>query len=218
MLCKVLDEADVEITAAPWRHTKPKAHSPAPQKAVEHHAGHTHEKTHELSTQQEQRIKEAWDQGYRAGEDAARKNLEGQTRAALETLAATIADVSSTRSNVIRNAEADTVRLALEIARRVLHREVSLDGSALEALMKAAIAKLQNQEIYRVRVHPDQERMMRACLTQANRGSSVEIVADPAQSRGGVSFEISRGTLDASIDTQLREIENGLVDQLRSRA
>jgi flagellar biosynthesis/type III secretory pathway protein FliH len=31
-------------------------------------------------------------------------------------------------------------------------------------------------------------------------------------------FEISRGCLDASLDTQLREIERGLVDQLKSRS
>jgi flagellar assembly protein FliH len=138
-------------------------------------------------------------------------------RKTLEGLAATVAEISSTRADTIRRAEADTVRLAIEIARRVLHRELAIDGSALEALMKAAIAKLKNQEIYRIRVHPDQEKIMRSCLEQSGRGSAVEILTDPGQPKGGVSFEISRGTLDASVDTQLREIELGLVDQLERR-
>jgi flagellar biosynthesis/type III secretory pathway protein FliH len=42
-------------------------------------------------------------------------------------------------------------------------------------------------------------------------------VGDVAQSRGGAVFEISRGALDASVDTQLREIERGLADQLGDR-
>ena len=46
--------------------------------------------------------------------------------------------------------------------RRVLHRELSVDPGALGDLVKAALAKLSTQEIYRVRVHPEQEKLMRA--------------------------------------------------------
>ena len=34
---------------------------------------------------------------------------------------------------------------------------------------------------------------------------------------GGAIFEIGRGSLDASVDTQLGEIERGLVDRLGDR-
>ena len=118
--------------------------------------------------------------------------------------------MAATRAETIRRAEADTVRLSIEIARRVLHRELSVDGSALEALIKAALEKLQAQEVYRVRVHPDQEKLVRACLDQTGRGQAIEVVGDPVQPRGGAVFEISRGALDASVETQLAEIERGL--------
>jgi flagellar biosynthesis/type III secretory pathway protein FliH len=49
------------------------------------------------------------------------------------------------------------------------------------------------------------------------RGQEVEIVSDAAQARGGALFEISRGALDASVETQLREIERGLVDEMEMR-
>jgi flagellar assembly protein FliH len=165
----------------------------------------------------EQRAKESWQQGFDAGEAAARQKLEGEIRARFEKLSATIAEVAGLRSETIRRAEADTVRLSIEIARRVLHRELSVDSSALEALIKAALEKLRQQEVYRVRVSPGEEKLMRSCLEQAGRGQAIEVVADPSQSRGGVFFEISRGALDASVDTQLREIERGLTDELRIR-
>jgi len=165
----------------------------------------------------EQRAKESWQQGFDAGDAAARQKLEGEIRARFEKLAATIAEVAGLRSETIRRAEADTVRLSIEIARRVLHRELSVDSSALEALIKAALEKLRQQEVYRVRVSPGEEKLMRSCLEQAGRGQAIEVVADPSQSRGGVFFEISRGALDASVDTQLREIERGLTDELRIR-
>jgi len=222
MLCKVLDSEDLEVSAAPWR--KKAAGAPPPQKLRNLSPGargenaQLRERVDELTRELEIKTKEAWEQGIRAGDAAARKAMEEQMRAAMQGLAATVAEVSATRPETIRRAESDTVRLAIEIARRVLHRELSLDPSALEALIKAAIAKLQSQEIYKVRVHPDQQQLLRNCLEQSGRGSAVEVLSDPGQPRGTVSFEISRGTLDASVDTQLREIENGLVDQLERRA
>jgi flagellar assembly protein FliH len=222
MLCNVYRENEVEVREAPWRRKKPS--QPVPLRSVQAGArpsadiAQVQNKLEEMTSLMEQRAKDAWEQGRLAGDTAARKSLDDRVRTAMEGLAATVGEVSATRSETIRRAEADTVRLAIEIARRVLHRELSLDTSALEALIKAAISKLQGQEIYRVRVHPDQEKLMRDCLEQQGRGSAVEVVSDAAQSKGGVSFEISRGTLDASVDTQLREIENGLVDQMRRRA
>ncbi len=68
-----------------------------------------------------------------------------------------------------------------------------------------------------MRVHPDQEKLVRASLQQTGRGQGIEIVADPSQPQGGILFEIGRGTLDASVGAQLDEIARGLTDQLDTR-
>jgi flagellar assembly protein FliH len=229
MLCSIVDENEVEVGEVPWRQkNEPRhvsfSHAAASDTGASSDSGASNEIVRlraELDQSRllmEKRAKEAWENGLRAGEAAARKSLDEQVRAKVELLANTVAEVSSARAENIKRAEADTVRLAIEIARRVLYRELSVDPSALEALIKAAIAKLQTQEIYRVRVHPDLEPLMRSCLEQAGRGSAVEIVCDRGQPKGGASFEISRGALDASVDTQLREIEYGLADEIRRRA
>jgi len=171
----------------------------------------------ELNAAAEQQARQAYETGLRTGEGAARKALESEVRAAIDRLTATIADVASTRAGVIQRAEADTVRLAIEIARRVLHRELTVDPNALKALTKAALQKLQSQEIRRVRVHPDQEKILRSSLQESGRGEGIEVVADPSQPPGGVVFDIGRGTLDASVGTQLDEIVRGLTDRLENR-
>lgn len=223
MLCSIYRNDEVDVTKGHWGGKKPlsseafRAGQAGGADALAE-VSLLQRRIDELSAAGDQRAREAWEQGRLAGETAAKKSLEEQVRLTLEGLARAVVEVAGARTETIRRAEADTVRLAVEIARRVLHRELSLDSSALEALMKAAIEKLSGQEIYRVRVHPEQEALMRACLEQEGRGSAVEVISDRAQSRGGVSFEISRGTLDASVETQLREIENGLADQIRRRA
>ena len=100
----------------------------------------------------------------RAGEEAARRSLESQAREAVQQLAAF--DRGSGR-NARRNHPARRSRhgaaghrnCPARAAPRALRR-----CSALEALIRAALEKLQSQEVYRVRVHPDQERFVRACL------------------------------------------------------
>ena len=211
MLSRVLTEAGAEVQPVAWRRSLA-----VPQGAPDE-VSQLRAQIAELTAAAEQQARQAYESGLRAGEAAARKALEGETRAAVDRLAGTIADVAATRADTIRRAEADTVRLAIEIARRVMHRELSVDANALEALTRAALEKLQSQEISRVRVLPSQEKLVRACLLQTGRGAGIEVIADPSQPQGGILFDISRGTLDASATTQLDEIERGLTDQLDTR-
>jgi flagellar assembly protein FliH len=171
----------------------------------------------ELKAASELETRKAYEAGRQAGEAAARQAFEREVRANTEKLAEAIASLGAARADAVRRAEADTVQLAIEIARRVLHRELSVDSSAIGALVKAALEKLQGQEIHRVKVHPDQATVVRACLEQAGRSRAIEIIADPGQQRGGALFELNRGSLDASVETQLREIERGLADELEAR-
>src|SRR5262249_50250608 len=124
-------------------------------------------------------------------------------------------ELAELRPRLRRQAEADLLKLAFAIARRILHRELNVDPEALRGLIQAALEKLQAQEICRGRVHPSQEQLVRSLLAQSTQTSQVELPADPALDRGAAVFETARGNLDASVETQLREIEQGLSDRLR---
>ena len=213
MLSRVVEESGVEITPMIWCSASPRTVS-AIQPAPEPFPGGISE---EDSKALEQKLRQAHDSGWRSGEAAALQKAQQQIKEMARRLSVTIAEIASTRSDVIRRAEADVVRLSIEIARRILHRELSVDTSALEGLIRAALEKLTAQEIYRVRVHPDQEQLVRECLRQIGRDAEIEVISDVSQPRGGAIFEINRGSLDASVDTQLREIERGLTDQLGDR-
>ena len=221
MLSRVLKDAGLEVARVSLRRrTVPCAAAAPPQDPGAGGAGEAAQfraRIAELEAAVETQSRQSYLEGVRAGEESARLSLESGVRDVALKLAETIAELAETRSGIIRRAEADTVRLSIEIARRVLHRELSVDSSALEALIKAALQKLQAQEVYRVRAHPSQEKLLRSCLDQTGRGQSVAVVGDPMQPLGGAVFETSRGALDASVETQLAEIERGLADQLEAR-
>lgn len=173
----------------------------------------------DFEVQVHQQLEASFEAGRQQGDMAARQQLEGEVRRAVEQLVQAATEIAATRDEILRRAESDIVRLSMEIARRILHRELSIDPAALGALVKAALDKLAGRQITRVRVHPDQEAMVRAALAQLGRAAGLEVVSDNAQPRGGVLFETeSGGSLDASVETQLQEIERGFADRLQERA
>ncbi len=158
----------------------------------------------------EQARREAFDQGAAAG----RQQAEQQILPALENIARTVTDLARLRDSLREEALQDLVRLATLIAARVVHREVVIDSDALAGLVKASFSKLQAREISRVRMHPGLEALVRRCLEQCGSPKNLVLAPDPALHPGELFFDTSQGLLDASVDTQLREIERGLIDKL----
>jgi flagellar assembly protein FliH len=173
-------------------------------------------RTEQKDREGEQRVRQAYQSGFQEGKTAGKAEADTAVEAELKRLAQLIAGVADVRTRMLRQAESDVVKLSIEIARRILRRELTIDPSAIEGLIKVALEKLEGQEIYRLRVHPDHEKIVRECIERQGNIGQIEIVGDPTQQRGDALFEIGRGTLDASIDTQLREIEQGLADRFRT--
>jgi flagellar assembly protein FliH len=168
----------------------------------------------QLERDLERRLHEARQAGFQEGAASAKAAAAAEIKALAERVAKTVAELADLRPRLRRQAEADLLKLALAIARRVIHRELAVDPSAMQGLIQAALEKLQSQEIYRVRLHPSQEPVVRALVGQSFQARKIEFHADPKLDRGAAIFETVRGNLDASVETQLREIEQGLTDRL----
>src|SRR5581483_6655772 len=161
MSSKLLPEGDARAIETPvWRQIGGAARAalrsegPPPERDT----------TGEALRQWELRVAEARAAALREGEAAGRDRAMAEMQAVLERLAASIDEIASLRGRLRREAEADTVQLAVAIARRVLRRELAVDPEALHGLVLAALEKLQAQEICRVRVHPQQVPSIAALL------------------------------------------------------
>jgi len=164
----------------------------------------------EAARKVDQARREAFAEGLAAG----RQQAEEQMRPTLQNLAQTLDSLARTRETIREEAARDLVRLAVTIAARVIHREAAVDPDALEGLVRAAFSKLQSREINRARMHPALEALVRKSLVQGGSPRNLVMTPDPSLRPGEVLFETSQGTLDASVETQLREIERGLIDRL----
>jgi len=152
----------------------------------------------------------ALDEGMRKGREAAASEI----KAASDRLAATLRDLLTLKKRIRSEAESDVVKLSLAIARRILHRELTADPESIQGIVHAGLQKLQNREISRIRIPPASLDSVRSALERAGLIPAVTIVADPKMHGGELIFETALGELDASVETQLQEIERGFVDRL----
>lgn len=171
-----------------------------------------------LEQQCAQKVRDARNAAYREGEAAGKSAATAEVAPVVERLARGIDDVAGLRPRLRKQAEADVLKLALAIARRVIRRELAVDPDALAGLLVAALEKLQGHEILRARVHPSHVDLLRRTLGPTAAGAAVEVTGDLSLEPGAAIFETERGNLDASVSTQLEEIERGLADRLRRHA
>jgi len=162
-----------------------------------------------------QREQEAYQSGLRQGRTAGAEEAAASLAPVLERLSRAVEEIIEQRRRFRREAEEDVVRLALAIGRRVLHRELSIDPEALLGVVKAALARIEAREVSCLRVHPADVVLIQKHFQQAGRHEHIQVHGDPALERGAVVFDMARGSLDASVETQLEEIQRGLSDLIR---
>jgi flagellar assembly protein FliH len=168
----------------------------------------------ELEAAAERRVREAREAGLREGEAAGRNQATAQIQPVLDKMAQSIREIGELRPKLRHQAEMDVVKLATAIAKKILHRELSADPESLTALIRFAMEKIRLHELLRVRVHPQHHPAVQQAVAQIAMGAQVDVISDPKLPLGGVLIETTRGEFDASVDTQLREIERGLADRL----
>ncbi|HEX6545181.1 MAG TPA: FliH/SctL family protein [Bryobacteraceae bacterium] len=165
-----------------------------------------------VKSEAEQKILEASAKGKREGEEAARQSLGANVTAEIEKIRQLSKELLTCGPMLRKQAEGDLARLAVAIARRILHREIQVDHDALLGLIKAALAKVDQREIHIVRTHPDNVDLVQRVLESGRTQKRIEIAGDARLDRGALVIELSRGQLDASVETQLEEIERGFAD------
>jgi len=171
----------------------------------------------ELEAKRALELEQARQSGFEHGVKQARQEAAREMEEALDRLARAIQEVPQVKRKVRNEADNEVVKLSLAVARRVLHREITADPQSLQGVVYAALQRLQNREITKIRVFPASVKAVRAALERNGGMAAMEVIGDDGLKPGALLFETSLGELDASVETQLQEIERGFADRLQSR-
>ncbi len=221
MSCRVLSgPASAPADGIVWRVLRPDGRGgrgPSAAMGVgERELARVQARLREVEQQARKREQEAYQSGLSAGRAQGAEEAAAEQRPVLERLSRAVGEIAEQRRRFRREAEEDVVGLAVAIGRRVLHRELSLDPEALLGVVKAALKKIEGREVNRLRVHPADAAVVRKHFEQTERTVRIEVQPDANLERGAVLFDTVRGTLDASVETQLAEIQRGLTDLIHA--
>jgi len=114
--------------------------------------------------------------------------------------------------------EAEAVGLAVAIARKILHREAQVDPLLLAGVVRVGLDKVAAGTSVRLRVHPTQVQAWKEFFSQQHDLQSLpELMGDPTLGPGRCLLETELGSTDLTLETQLKEIEQGFFDLLAQR-
>ena len=206
----------LQLAAAPTEAAPPKQL----QAKAEAHPAETAEFERRIAELERLRHLEKTEAHLRGVEDGLRRGREeasAEVKKAFEQIAHALEELANAKRKIRQEGEQELVKLSLAVARRILYRELSTDPSSIEGIVHAALQKLQQREASKVRVWPAAVPAVRAALERIGSRSGIEIVPDPGLATGAILFETSLGDLDASIETQMQEIQRGFADRLATR-
>ncbi|MGE0591277.1 MAG: FliH/SctL family protein [Vicinamibacterales bacterium] len=162
-----------------------------------------------LATLERDAFAKGFAQGERAGAEAAGQRGE----AMLRRLAQTVEELTTLRAQMIHETERQLVQLALAIARRIVHREVTLDRDLLVAIARVGLDRLGESAQVTVRLHPEEYEAVGAARIARIGGNNVQVVPDERVGRGGCRLESDLGMLDAGVDAQIQELARALLGE-----
>ncbi len=178
-----------------------------------------------LQNAQEQaaRIITSAEEQYDLIEQAAREKAMSEAQIAVEREVAEKLDeiranftealrsVSGLRDEITACVEKEVVELALEIAKKIVGREVTFDHEIALTLVKVSLKKLHSRPLAQVHLSPEDFAFVESRREQIDFRGSLELVEDRSVSPGGCLIRTETGDVDARIESQFEEIAYGLL-------
>jgi flagellar assembly protein FliH len=168
----------------------------------------------------EARLAEAYARGLAEGLAEGRAGAEAELEGARTTLELLVRDLWAHREELYREVEPDVVRLAIEVARRIVAEVAERDKELAQRLVAEALRRVHARDRVTVRVHPDDLEPVRAqrerWLRMLEGVEHLEILEDRRVPAGGALATTLHGSVDARWTTQLDEIERALLGERKA--
>jgi len=171
-----------------------------------------------LAAQAAEREARARESGRQQGELDSRARFEEGLAHERSAIAKAVADFRRERADYYQKIEEEAVRLALSIARKVLHREAQVDPLLLMGIVRVALGRIEGATGVTLAVRPEKAADWRSFLGSAmNPAELPEVVEDAAMAQDQCELRTSMGIAALGLEVQLKEIERGLMDLLAAR-
>lgn len=152
----------------------------------------------------------AREEGLAQGKGQGQKEAEQKVKEALETLNEAVKE----RKKIIKDAEAEILRLALKAAEQIIRSEVSLHRDVCLNIVSEAINRVSDREQVIVKVNREDAEYIKKYKDRlagiVDGVKSFSVLEDSGIEPGGCVIETNLGYVDARISTKLAALEEAL--------
>ena len=160
----------------------------------------------------EEAYKESYDLAYRE----AKNDFINEISSIKESFEAMAIEVENFRNRVLNEKSDDIAELSLKIASIIIRRETLLDGELVERNIREALKKVPISKKLTIIVNMEDlehiKDIKNSIIASINGVEKVEIIENSNIERGGCIVETSVGTIDATIESQFKLLEERLLD------
>jgi flagellar assembly protein FliH len=156
--------------------------------------------------------REAYQKAFVAGQQSGLQMAEKKTEVIVKRFSRSLEEVASLHDRLFKAAERDLVELSIEIAKKLVHREIQIDEKIIATLVRVALERLTVKNGIKVTVGPlDAKILSKELKDLLGDEGSIELKIDDELRRGDCVVESDYGSIDARISEQFKEIEEGLL-------
>jgi flagellar assembly protein FliH len=152
--------------------------------------------------------------GFEQGHMAGLAVAEASMNDSVQRLISLANHVHENHALFFRAAEREVVDLALQIAQKVVEREIENMPDLALSVIRAALEEMDARTAVRVRVSPDDEELLRRRWSQVVPpgigADRIELQKDERVKSGGAVIETSHGEVDAQLESKLAQLGNAL--------
>ncbi|MCL4536493.1 MAG: FliH/SctL family protein [Nitrospirae bacterium] len=173
-------------------------------------------KKHDTKEDIQARIKasesEGYEKGYAAGYDKGIKDGEKETALKIKRLEGIIRELEGFKRRRINELMPLIIDLSLEIAKKVVHKEIELDRNIVMYVAQDAVKKIEEgEENVVIKVNPLDYEVIIANINLLKEQSGLKDISVEPQSTispGGCYIETRTGEIDARIEEQIKEVQD----------
>jgi len=155
--------------------------------------------------------KEAFEQGYAEGERIGKQMGEKMIETVVKRYDNSVAQLAESHKQLVESMEEQTVRLALEIARKIVQRELTMDQDLVAALASVALKRVSGHQDITLRVSRHDFGRVRVVVGNVN--PAVTVKDDASLERGDFVVETGQTFLDGRVSTQIDALGKALFDE-----
>jgi flagellar assembly protein FliH len=161
--------------------------------------------------------KAAFENGFRQGEKVGLEAAERKLEAVMKRYADTILQVGGIKASLYAQAEREVAQLSIEVAKKIVHREIQVDKDIIQTLVHVALTHVAEKSAVTVYLNPvDYGYLLerRAEFSQSE-GRDISLLSDKSIEQGGCLIQTDCGDIDARIDEQFREVEQAFFEGMK---